>query len=638
VIGFSDATLLAITKLRTRRIRTLVTVFISGLLFAGLVAANTIAQGASNSVQSFSQEGLNNRYIVSATPDPPLHNGVLGSAVILNRAQQIYNQLVVSKEAAAKSLGVQYDPTTEISPIENLAATANTPAQQLLNLSSPAGLQAVSEYIQAHPSPGIDRLKQVAAPYHPTGFYEVEQTSQTNGQLSTMQNGVEDFTAYGQAASAVTQNDILQKGSLEKAPQQLTNPFLLHKVSKQTDSNAIPIIVPYSDAEQLLNLKALPKDASSSQQLARVEELYARAGSIVFAACYRNSVSASQISTAISDASAISENQGNKDYQKPDLIYGLPSSTSCGQATIVSDTRTSAEKTAGAKQDEFTQMFGGIVEPVQQKLIFRVVGLTPDQSSNSNTTFGGILQNIVGSSLNGGIVIPSNMLDDLPDAAAINAILFPTVSSNPLASTGMQYFAEFGNAGDARNFINNESCTTRSDGTCATPTKPFQLNAFGSGSIALQDLQHKLTHYFKLAALGVIFVGLVIMSSMVGRTIVDGRRETAVFRAVGAKRADIIAVYGIYTLCLSVCVALFALVAGLLFAYGFNKHYTLATTVEAKLLYGASNSARVFSFFSVNWRSVGMILGLVVACGLLSATWPLLRNVRRSPIKDMREE
>jgi hypothetical protein len=638
VIGIGDTTLLALTKLRTRRIRTLVTIVISGLLFAGLIAAAVIAQGASDSIQSFSQEGLNDRYIVSAAPDSPLHNGVLESPSVLNSAQQIYNQLVANKVATAKSIGAQYDPTTEVSPISNLAATPGAPARQLLNLSSPAGLQAVSEYIQAHPSPGLSRLKQVAAPYHPTGFYEVTLSANSNGQLSTMQNGTEDFAAYSQTESTAQQSDILQKGLIEKAPPQLTNPFLLHNLPKSSDPSAIPIIIPYTDAEQLLGLKALPQSALPSQQLARVQELYSKADSITFAACYRNSVSATQISTAISQASDMAENQSNKNYQKPSLSYGLPSATSCGQAPIVSEARTAAEKTADTKQDEFTQMFGGVVDPMQQKLTFRVVGLTPEQNYNSNTTFSGILQNVVGSSLDGAIVIPANMLDTLPDVATVNTILFPTKVSNPFTSSSTKYYVEFASASNARNFINDDSCTTRSDGTCATTTKPFQLVAFGSGSIALQDVQHKFTHFFKLAALGVVVIALVVMSSMVGRTIIDGRRETAVFRAVGAKRADIVLVYGIYTLCLSLCIALFALIAGLLIAYSFNRHYTLATTVEAKLLYGATDSTRVFRFFAIDWRSVSLVLGVVVACGLLSSTWPLARNVRRSPIKDMREE
>jgi hypothetical protein len=83
-------------------------------------------------------------------------------------------------------------------------------------------------------------------------------------------------------------------------------------------------------------------------------------------------------------------------------------------------------------------------------------------------------------------------------------------------------------------------------------------------------------------------------------------------------------------------IALCALIAGLLLAYGFNRHYSLLTTVEAELLYGASDDARVFRFFAINWPNVGLILALVVICGLVAAIWPLLRNIRRSPIKDIK--
>ncbi len=636
MIGFGDASLLAVTKLRTRRIRTLVTVATSGLLFAILIAATIIAQGASNSIQSFSKEGLNDIYVVKATSDPLLHYGVLEDPTIQTQAQTLFTQLVAAKTAEAKKLGISYDPTTELQPVATAASGPAGQQETRLNLQSYAAQEALSQYFQAHPVPGLTRLQQVASSYHPTAYYSVTSDS-VDGTLTTMKNGQEDFSGDGQPG-ANAQQDVLRSTALEKTETPLLAPFLLPNQPKTYTSTNVPIVLTYTKAMHLLGMPTLSGNATPEQKLDQIKQLYAKAGSITIYGCYRNTVSEQQIQTAITQAAEIAANKNNTSYQKPSLIYGLPAANDCGQATVLSDTRTKAEKTADTNQDTFSRDFGQEVDPVQQKVAFHVVGLMPDQAAGSGaTTVSGILQNVVGSSLDDVLAVPSTMLATMPNERAITQLLF-TDKQSWLGFSPYSYFVEFGNANDARMFIDGKTCTTRSDGTCATPTKPFQLTAYGSNSIGVQDLKAKFAHYFKLAALGIVIIALAIMGSMIGRTIVDGRRETAVFRAVGAKRADILVVYGIYTLCLSVCTALSALVVGLLLAYSFDQHYSLETTVEAKLLYGAANTTRAFRFFAVNWNNVSIVLAAVIACGLLSAIWPLARNVRRSPIRDMREE
>ena len=631
MIQLKDATLLAVTKLRTRRIRTLTTVIISGLLFAGLITALIVAQGANDSIHNFSKEGFNNRYIVKAEVDPPLTYSVLTSKAIQDSAKRIYQQTVADKKAEAKKLSISYDPATEQQPVNTSPGDTQLPT--MLNFQSPAATQALGDYFQAHPSPGLTQLKQAASSYKPIGYYMV-QNSGLAGTFATMQGGNEDFTASNQTSGS-QQKDILNSGVEEAAPQ-LTEPFILPNLPKQTNQDAIPIVMPYAKASQLLGLAPLPKGASPTQQLNRIKELYAKAGSITFAGCYRNNVSGQQIQTAISQAANITENQGNKDYHKPNLIYGLPASNSCGQATILSDTRTASEKKADANQDTFNQMFGQTIDPAQQKLTFRVVGLTPDQNAGSSTTIGGLLQNLVDSTLDGTVVIPSNMLDALPDAASIKSILFPKQTFQYGFSL-TAYYVELSSASNARDFINDKSCTTRSDGTCATPTKPFLLNAFGSNSIALNDLQQEFDRFFGLAAIAVSVIAVIIMAGTVGRMVADGRRETAVFRAIGAGRLDITLIYGIYTLTLSVFIAIVSLVAGVIIAQAANAHYWLAATVQAQLLYGAKDSLLKFTLLGYDPK-IWIICLVAMATGLLSMILPLVRNARRSPIKDMRDE
>lgn len=635
MIRLSDASLLALTKLRTRRIRTAITVFISGLLFACLTGALIVADGADKSIQSFDKEGLNSRYIVSTAVDQPNSAGAYDDRAVAARAQQLYNQMVFNKKTAAQELGLNYDPSTELAPTISMPASINQSGSvQRVNPASPAGQQAIAEYAAAHPDPGIQELKADAKAYHPIAFYSTT-ASTINGTLVTMRNGQENFDSDSQS-SAERQKDILQSNGLALTDTSVVKPFLLPH-SKIT-SGAIPIVVTYSQAAQLLNVTLPSNGAPASQQAEYIKTLYAKARSITLSACYRNNVSEQQIQTAISQAEEITQNKNDEDYQKPDLIYGLPAANSCGHATILSDTRTEAEKTQQEKQDEFNKMFGQEVDPSQTKLTFQVVGLKPDQTLNGNsTTTGDILKDVVGSSLDSTVAIPSTLLNAMPNAANIKSILFSSGTDSFGGFSPTTYFVEFANANDARNFINQKSCTTGPDGKCGTAAKPFQLFAYGSNSIGIQDLKHKFTRFFELAVLIVVIIALVIMGATVGRMIADGRRETAVFRAIGAKRGDIAGIYTIYTLSLSFCVAVFSLIVGTGLAYFFDRHFWQSTTVQAQLLFGASDIHREFHFFSFA-PMVWLIAILAVVCGLISMLLPLIRNVRRSPISDMRAE
>ncbi len=636
MIRLNKAALLAYTKLRTHKIRTWLAVIISGLLFAGLVGALIVWQGTSNSLATFSKEGFNSRYIVStgvvesSTPN----EGFTDPGVLAN-AKAIYEQTIINKKAAAKRLGIAYDPSTEASPITHLAAAFGNPASDILNYASPSAQQALAQYGKILHFPALDDFKSIAAPYKLKAVYGSSYGGISDGSLTTMQNDTESFvTDPKMTGSNQQQNDPLKSSQIERVDPVLTQPFLLTNVS--SDTTSIPIIVQYSKAEKLLGMKALPASASTEQRLAQIRQLYVKAATITISACYRNSISGQQIQSAISQAQDIAAHTGDKTYQKPQLIYGLPEAHSCGAAPIISDTRTQDEKTMQSKQDQFTREFGGVTEPVQMKLTFRVVGLTPDSTLSTPTTSGGLLQSVVGSSLGDVIAIPSDQLDNLTNASMIKQLLFSQDTSLTGWSPNL-YYAEFNSAEDARRFIADKSCTTRPDGRCTTPERPFSLVPFGSNSIALQDAQKKVVQIILVAAAIVSVIALIIMMVTIGRMIVDSRRETAVFRAIGAKRIDIAAIYTIYTLWLSAYVALFALVMGVIAAYVFDHYFWQTTTLEARLLYGAADSSRQFHFFA--WTPlITLVVVLVIVCGLLAMLLPVLRNVRRSPIRDMREE
>lgn len=639
MIRLTDATILAYTKLRTHKIRTSITIIISSLLFGLLVASVIITQGAFQSVREFSKEGYGSRYIVNAYANS-FDADIWQNKTIMTRAKVIFKDIIAAKKAAAKKLGITYDETTEQQPVTSINSKEEN---DFLNLSAPSSIQAVTEYESTKPKYDLAYLEKQAAIYKPSGIYSNVEYSSNDGSLSLMKNGKESFIIKKPTYS-YNQNDLGVESMLASGfafattDHQMTDSFLLPTASvKSNDPNSIPVLIPYSYAEKLLNLKKLSNNATPKVKLDRVKEIQDKAGSINYFACYRNSVSRQQIDTAMAQAVEIEKNKANKDYQKPTLIYGLPSTDTCGAATIIYDTRTNEQKIYDSKQKEFDKQFGATVDPDQQKVNFHVIGLAPD-TSNLDLSYdpSGLLSTLFSSSGFGGVEVPSDQFIKLPNINRLKEILTPPNGATTSSSTA--YSVEFSKANDASNFISEKSCNGGDPSDCAKIDKPFQLVAFGSNSIALNKIERSFMDMFKIAVLVVIAIASIIMSGTLGRMIADSRRETAVFRAIGFKRIDIMSIYITYIFILSAMVALISFVVGVSVAYTVDQYLWANFTVQSLLSFGASDMSRQFHFIKINTPELSWVFGSIIAAGLLSTIIPLIRNVRRNPIKDMRDE
>ena len=124
----------------------------------------------------------------------------------------------------------------------------------------------------------------------------------------------------------------------------------------------------------------------------------------------------------------------------------------------------------------------------------------------------------------------------------------------------------------------------------------------------------------------------------IGRTITDSRRETAVLRAIGFKRIDITLIYTTYTIILSLFVTLFSL--GIGFATATVADHTLSPdlTARAQYAFGGLDTAKQFTLIGVDAHQLTLIVVACMITGLLSVIMPLALNVRRNPIRDMRED
>lgn len=640
MIRLSDAAVLAYTKLRTRKIRTIITVVISGMLFSVLVFIMVVFSGVEQSVNSFSNEGLGKRYIASASDMSQYENDIysqLNNKDVIARAKAIHTETIDAKKKEAKRLNIEYSPNSEASPVDK---NGN---EEWLNPTSESVQKALLEYAKAHPrKDSLVKIKEKLAQYNPTAYYYGQAIQPQDGGFQTMKNGKETFVEKEDRNKSFNGINPFEEdedpavAGMQMLDGELTRPFILKNSSWKPTEKTVPVIITYASAEKFLGLKKLDTNSTAQQRLARISDIREKAGNLTFDICYRNTTSKNLVQTAVATQQEIEKNKGKKDYKKPSLIYGLPAVDSCGAVPVTSDTRTVAEKSYETRQKEFDRKFSNYQDPQQSKITLRVVGLSPGSTLSSSGLISDIINSLLNSSLGGSWIVPRDMYESLPVTSNHSDILQPRQNAEAVErayAPSKQYYAEFANATDARAAIKKYSCSI-----FGCDENGIFLVQFGSGSITLAEAKGALVGVLSTVALITAGVAALIMAGTIGRMIADGRRETAVFRAIGANRGDISLIYTVYTLLLAFWVALFALILGVVLALVLDGYMSADATASAQLMFGSSDITRQFHMYGFMSVELLYIVGLVFLTGIVSMLLPLLRNVRRNPINDMRDE
>ncbi len=647
MIKLGDTILLAFTKLRTRKLRTIMTIILASLLFGVLVATSLVMTGAFRSIDAFRRDGLTSRYIVGVTNapgDPMALHKLLRDPTLIKEAKSRYQALVTRKTAEAKRFGLSYTQASDQPPYSQA-----TNGDETLSINDPNGIahDLLAEKFSSQPAFDDAKLHNIADKYGATSFFESENYSVKRGStLAVLPSSGEKF--YDQsddaAINANHQAPILDPGLLI-SPANITKPFMLpNNGNWKPSDNSIPIILPQNTIEQLLGLEKLPANASSSVKLTRFKEVRNKAESLRFQACYRNDASQALIQQVVQQQKDIEAHVGDKDYRQPDFTYNLPDPKTCQEPTVKNDMRTTAEKKADENQAAFDQEFGKDTTPVSYFVSFKVVGVSPveqsagNQQSTSSRNLSDILSNLLETS-GVGQAVPESLYNRIPDKSKYDDIFtYAPTYFFARNEDNRQRYVEFATAAGAIKFVDEQSCTTQYDNTCKPLGRPYQASLSFSNSAALDDIRTKATTWFNYALIGVIALAAVVMWITIGRTIADGRRETAVFRAIGFKRIDIAMVYVLYTILLSILVAACAVGIGFVGAVVMNQKFGPILTAQAQYGFGGLDLSKSVNLISVDTKQIGLLLLACLATGLVSMIIPLLRNVRRSPIRDMRDE
>lgn len=654
MIRTKDAVLLAYTKLRARKIRLIVTVVISSLLFGVLAFSSFVVRGVVHSTNSFAQEGFGKRFLLSA--DPSMVQGgqdIYSNKSVIARAKALQKKQIKQKEAEAKRVGIDYDKLSE----RPVATESDGPdgKETYLDVSHPLVMIALAEHYAKNPGPGIPELQKLTKDSGNVSIYEnryIDSAAPNVGVLKVLkenkesfdQKPADSFNPFTTGIDSFTSSWSLMSGDLLKT-------FTLDGTTgvDSVKKGQVPIISPYTATEQLLGLTPLPASATPKTRLERLKEVRERAGSIEFGVCYRNSASQELVNQAITTAADIEQNKNNKDYVKPDLIYGLPKKP-CSPVVVERDVRSAFQKDLDTKNLKFRQKFGE-EKPTQQILQFKVVGIAPDPPDYTAAFVDGLISSILSSNIGASWYTPVELRED-------NKILQKFFPANPSSGRQNNFIVEMPSADAAKNLIKTANCDPYSNSSgeisvnvgvpdgnfedfykqCDKQGKVFYFMPYGSSSLAIDELSKGFGKFFSVASMVIAGIAAVIMMGTLGRIIADARRETAVFRAIGAKRLDIAQIYIIYALAVSLMIAITAILIGFILAQIVDSKWGSQFTVKALVLYNAQDLTRQFNLYAWHGRDLLYITLASLAAGLVGSSLPLLRNLRRNPIQDMRDE
>ena len=629
-----DASKLALTKLRTRKIRLAVTIIVAGLLFGVVVFGLTVLRASMASIGRFSRDTMSTRYLLAYSN----HNKDQ-SELFYNTPQDakdrilaLHKQHIADKKAAAKALGVEYDEKSEEEPIMKI----NQDDSGSLNRNSWAVKTFLRQYTDEKNPLKPERIDAAAKRFGSSVTYRIQNVGGRDGSLDVMIGGREDFQRNKEAVPEQLNEFVSAAGYQEILDESLLNYYFLpHRT--HAASNEIPVFISYNDAAVLLGKKPLPTTAQPQQHIERIRELRNEAGNITIQVCYRNNASSHLIQQALDQQRTAANKPKNEFDVKPSIEYALPAADSCDGAIVKKDNRSASEKMADEKLQKFNQQFSTEnITPQQAKLTYRVVGLLPD------TAYGDDLKSKLAGALNANMpsrwIIPKQTFEAGAAKTYLPNILTTERQelSGGLSDTTIY---EFIDAEHARAFYHATMCNVqpKDKDLCVDGVSNF-TRPFGSNSLVIEELQQQLTPILWYSLLGVIGVAAFILMLTISRTVADSRKESAIFRALGATRLDIAQIYVMYTLLLAGLIALFAIAAGLIGAGVIDVLYSAGFSTAARYIIMPRDLNTTFQLFTFDPLIIALAAVSIVAAALIGSILPLVRNTRRNPMKDMRDE
>lgn len=642
MLRITDAARLAGTKLRTRKIRLALTTLGAGLLFAVLTTGLTVSSSVLQSLAAFSSDNLSGRYFVQQriTSTDVLFGRP--APEIIKRAEALHASRVAEKKAAAKRLGIEYDATTEPAPFH----TDPDGKPQHINTENPAARQALREHITKLPYLTHEQRDAIARKLGAIQAYDVAMLRPNQGDWSFMKDERETMSTAGQgdADPAPGSPEYIAQSMNVNEMAVIDDALMSHyRISHgPIPKGSIPVVIQQSQAAGLLGLTPLDsRTTSKQQQIDRLQTLRDKAGGLQFSMCYRNEASRQLVTTALEQQQAAKKPKPATPLPPPPISYAVPAADSCGAATVTKDRRTAAEKKADDTRRQFEQQFSDTpLSPRQQKLSFFVVGLRPDDATSSATDSAVALLQFIATNNHlsqESWFVPRDALRGATEGTEVASYITTEPSLN--STFGQARLYEFATPDAARKYMQENACFDDAAKGSACPDGAVVLvDPVGNNELIIDDFRHRLTPIIFWAFAGVVTVASFILLIIIARSIADSRKESAVFRALGATRFAISQIYLTYTLFVALITAALSITLGLIGAWLLHHYFANDLTLEARFIMTPRDLTTEFQLFTIHWPIIGMVIAGVVAAAIVASVLPILRGMRRNPMRDMRDE
>lgn len=647
----SYALKLARTKLRSKRGVLIASIIVASLLFATLIASIIIFSSSEKSATEFIEKAGNDRYLVHVSPYIPHKEVSYSNPPSLEDIREIkdfekryYSDLRDKHE----QLGLKYREENEIPtllPASWMSETLPDEQRVTVNWASPAVQAMNAEKFTAYAKTAKNKftnLKEVGGRYGAEGYYIVDKSSQLPSipGLRLIQDGEEDFGSFDQKSSDMTTYgyyiNAIYNGGYRFTDQRLLDRYILPTDNK--DLKGIPVVVSAQEAASLFGDKfgIDTEPEAANEKIDWLKDVQDELNGHTYQVCYRNSAEQALLEKIQRDYTEMNSNQNTQGYQKPSLIYDYPHGL-CEGVVVKEDTRTLAEKQADADTIATQELLGTYTAPESRLLTFQIVGIKYAQPYTDHTE--GVSQYIKSllSTQNPSMAldIPLQMYEKLPDELKIGETE-PAYSVTPDRTSDdfVSRVLEFASVDQARAFMENETCP-QSSTNC---DKKFLASPYGSNYLILDEIGRLFGRIAAVAFPVVLGLAAVIIWFTISRIMSENRKETAVYRAMGARRRDVTIIYIMYSLLVALYIAIVSLVVGVIAAWLVDYFYGSHLSNIAVTAFGIIDQAPKFSVFRVDSPLIALTILSIFVVSIIASIQPLIRNVRRNPVYDMRDE
>lgn len=656
MISILDAIVLARAKLKSKRILLFTAISLSVALFGILFAIVMSLTGLDKSLSSFLKDINSGTYYVKVEPSIPydklIPESFQPSEETVDKVTLYHKEYIAKQKQLSKALGIKYDETQEQSPFTpNPYADSSLPEKRrvTINMQSPAFERLIFEAQENYAKNAkntLDDLRVIANRFSYKSISNIDSLplSTYSGSIY-LKNGTEDLRSGLKPFSTGSSIDDVITSSVSQSSYTLIDDGLVKNFvlplneKRKSAKEVIPVVITDVEAAKLFGKKFNIPEVSdfNLSQLDWTNKLRENLNGETYTVCQRNNAETELINKIIQTAGEIEKNKSNKDYVKPSIIYRLPESP-CGEITVEKDTRTLAEKQIEEKNKQYAKALGSYQEPRHKLLKFQIVGIMPFVSQMEGVgKTQDLIKRLVSPSYGFvGAIVPAQMYGSLSENAkpfaeddTSKAIVNNDIFNKYNIRTSVVGFSSID---DARNFINELSCRNKG---CESifKTEPYVSNYLlldDFGNLARQAIIYSFILAFALSVIVLLFT--------IARIVIDSRRETAVFRAIGAKRSDIVKVYIIYSLFVSAIVLVSSVITGIIIALVIDLTYGQILTNELKSLYTLYDLSVKIKLIGWDMHHMLLLVSIIVISSLLALITPLWRNVRRNPLSDMRNE